>query len=120
MRARTLAAMASCSRRRGTGRFRALAAPVRDYVLDNALFYTTMVGVPPLTIRLGRAEGGIRCPFQSDWHCILGVLASWRETYESCHDGECDRQRDRGCRFSDPHHPRTRIVGIGLPCSAGL
>jgi len=39
----------------------------------------------------------ILCPGRC---CVLGVLASWRETIESRHDGECHRQRDRGRRLS--------------------
>src|ERR1700728_308550 len=59
----------------------------------------------------------ILCP---DRPCVLGVLASWRETIESRYDRERHRQRDRGRRLSSPYHPRTGFTGIGLPCCARL
>src|SRR5580692_4979505 len=52
--------------------------------------------------------------------CVLGVLASWRETIESRYDGECHCQRDRGRFLSHPHHPWPRIIGVGLPCGARI
>src|SRR2546423_15466881 len=55
------------------------------------------------------AMTSILCPHAP---CVLGVLASWRETIESRHDGERHRLTDRGRRISDPHHARARITGI--------
>ena len=50
----------------------------------------------------------ILCPHR---RCVLGVLASWRETKESRYDGECHCQRDCGRFLSHPHNPWTRIIG---------